>query len=84
MLKILLPVGVNFVARWRNFCCPSFLISLPVVFHSVTRGFSRRYPWFFTPLPVVFHADGRENLGHAEMGENKKKDGKRKTQPILC
>ena len=38
----------------------------------------------FMQITMVFHADGRENLSHAEMGENKKKDGKRKTQPILC
>ena len=33
---------------------------------------------------MVFHADGRENLGHAEMGEYKKRMGSEKTQPILC
>ena len=30
---------------------------------------------------MVFHADGRENLGHAEMGENKKRMGSEKRNP---
>ena len=49
LLKISLPVVLNFVARR----CVS---PLPVVFHAVARGFFKRCPWFFMPTAVAVFA----------------------------
>ena len=43
-----MALGLNFIARWRKFRCPSFFISLPVGVNFV----ARRYMY---PLPVVFY-----------------------------
>ena len=50
-----MALGLNFIARWRKFRCPSFFISLPVGVNFV----ARRYMY---PLPVVFYFVARENL----------------------
>ena len=58
MLKISLPVVLNFVARCDKFRCPCFFTPLPVVFHANHHVFSHRWPWFFALLSLVLIAAG--------------------------
>ena len=62
MLKILLPVVLNFVARRSEFRCPWFFTPLPVVFHANHHVFSRRWPWFFALLSLVLIAVGNASF----------------------
>ena len=66
---------------FKNSRCLLLYIPLSVAQNFVARGFPKRRAMKFMQITMVFHADGRENLGHAEMGENKKRMGSEKRNP---